>query len=557
MANPTYFNAEYYLESNPDVLAAGFDVNNVYEGHFVPFGMTELRAPNADYAGKITPESLLVYALANPDLQAAFGIAADATSLTQAQSDALVVQYWNFGITEDRPGALVDANPETDHSDLVKALVALQEATAEQTANLKEAAKNEAVADELTSTEPTNDEIVLAIDEAIDTLADDVAAAASGGSILTGQLGQNGGNPLSDAQQNKLIKVAGDELAAETAVAQAQVSSVAGLSSAASALTNAAAQYVKAADKLVKDNASLTGELAKVGALNGGAATVAVTVADLSTFEILLGTDALIEVDATSKKLVKTPASVGVEGFDALFAAAQAAYASLQAEQTAATNFDNAANATFGNGQTLTANNTGGKLTVADDLAITSAANELGSFIGTDANGTKVGDLNDAKLAEAEFKAAVEKYNEVKAFSLQNKEDVKAINAATDALEDLGFVVAVDNVGTEGDDLFVYEADADSTQIAYDFGVEGTDVFFFGLDYTFVALDGKDAGTERVGDKDVLEIFAQQEGANVVLYVETETFGGNQEGNDDLVKVEIIGVNLDDLAFEGGFLQFA
>lgn len=70
--------------------------------HFTTYGIDEGRAPSADDI--LTPASLLAYALANPDLQAAFGIASDATSLTSTQQDQLANQYYEFGYEENRPG---------------------------------------------------------------------------------------------------------------------------------------------------------------------------------------------------------------------------------------------------------------------------------------------------------------------------------------------------------------------------------------------------------------------------------------------------------------------
>lgn len=151
MVNP-YFNAVYYLQQNPDVLDAGFNVDTAWnhyvtygalEGYeaggmvraptpwfdvgfylssyadltaagvtppmafsqFTNYGMSVLegRAPSSEIAASpITEASLLEYFAANVDLQEAFGILPDAVSLTTAQEQQLVSHFYMFGYAEDR-----------------------------------------------------------------------------------------------------------------------------------------------------------------------------------------------------------------------------------------------------------------------------------------------------------------------------------------------------------------------------------------------------------------------------------------------------------------------
>ncbi|WP_269901152.1 hypothetical protein [Paenalcaligenes faecalis] len=62
-------------------------------------------------------------------------------------------------------------------------------------------------------------------------------------------------------------------------------------------------------------------------------------------------------------------------------------------------------------------------------------------------------------------------------------------------------------------------------------------------------------------DASAFEIFAVQEGADTVLYVEKEVFAGSSSvaaaDNSDLVQVKLVGVNAEDLQFDGGFLTLA
>ncbi|CAM4263543.1 hypothetical protein VRRI112168_19040 [Vreelandella rituensis] len=69
------FNAEEYLELNPDVAEAGIDA---YE-HFVNYGSAEGRAPNAAYAEVATDFNAQAYRDANPDIDAAIDAGANFT----------------------------------------------------------------------------------------------------------------------------------------------------------------------------------------------------------------------------------------------------------------------------------------------------------------------------------------------------------------------------------------------------------------------------------------------------------------------------------------------
>ncbi len=102
-----WFDINYYLSSNPDLLTAGIAPGDLF-AHFTTYGINEGRAPSSEAAGQMTEANLLAYALGNPDLMAAFGIDAGATSLTAAQQQDLANQYYAYGYNESRPDAPFD-----------------------------------------------------------------------------------------------------------------------------------------------------------------------------------------------------------------------------------------------------------------------------------------------------------------------------------------------------------------------------------------------------------------------------------------------------------------
>lgn len=57
MATPTFFNAAFYLETYPDLVANGITLETAFN-HFQQFGETELRVPSAEYVGKVNTSSV-------------------------------------------------------------------------------------------------------------------------------------------------------------------------------------------------------------------------------------------------------------------------------------------------------------------------------------------------------------------------------------------------------------------------------------------------------------------------------------------------------------------
>lgn len=106
-----WFDVQYYLSANPDLLTSGLTGAQLFE-HFVTYGINEGRVPSAN-AAQMTDASLLAYAKGNADLATAFGVAADATSLTDAQRDGLANHFYEYGYKEGRADApfTPDTNP--------------------------------------------------------------------------------------------------------------------------------------------------------------------------------------------------------------------------------------------------------------------------------------------------------------------------------------------------------------------------------------------------------------------------------------------------------------
>ncbi len=136
----------------------------------------------------------------------------------------------------------------------------------------------------------------------------------------------------------------------------------------------------------------------------------------------------------------------------------------------------------------------------------------------------------------------------------------EAVTDAQDALETAGveslITLTENTTGTLfGADLFVYSAGNDDITIGR---FESDDQLFIGTGFKLVALTADDdLVTDRLGDASALEVFAQQDGNNVVLYVEQEAFAGNDTGaiaNSDFETITLTGATLEDLVFSNGAL---
>ena len=170
-----------------------------------------------------------------------------------------------------------------------------------------------------------------------------------------------------------------------------------------------------------------------------------------------------------------------------------------------------------------------------------------------------------AKTGVETAEKAVKDFNEkvadlVEATALKAELEAKqaAVEDATDAFEELGVEapLSIDTtvVATVGNDLFL----SDKAGTVINFGQQGEDRLWVGEANELVVLGASNnINTQPLGDKDVLEVFAKQQAGGVELWVEKQAFAGNATGIQDLVKITLSGVSVDDLVLEDGFLSIA
>lgn len=708
------FDAESYLANNPDLGEAGYTVENVAE-HYVEYGAAEGRAPNAWFdidfyreqnadlvvvptgelllhfakygaaegrnpnpafgeGQSIAANLFLDYALANKDLQEAFGIAAGATRLTDEQQAKVANHFFTYGINEGREGGIADVSTnETDA--VIKAVNAYKATlTAQAAADKAEKEVIKSAAEHKDVTGINKNSTAEAVKTAVKTAVEgaETAVANASGDTITGD--------VSDT------KIANAEKALKAKVDAAQIKVDAQAANAPTVIAlqqqlKAQADAVKAAKEV---NTDFKAEAAKYEIANGNAAGDVKLVdavldtakpADSKPFHATIGAKFVVTVingktvvykgDGTGTGTDSTPPAPtwkdgvpsvggeklsvatdkdlkGVKGLDALLATivavdgnnvalnkANAAVEKAIVDALKAAGykpFDGAADKATPWNQ-VKFDKDGTAVIVADptnkplNFAKTDAdgkpvddgkiAAEAVMYVpATQVNSTQVisGGDTDAKLtgtglasteigaaagksADAvtalgaaetnlkNFQKAVESYNELKALQTELADAAKDVEAAGKAVAeaekafadlDINLVKAEDGVASgdaydEDDaeqfaDLFVFSSGLKTVD-----NFDGDDLFYFGDDA--VALIPADkanlaAGKQLGGQADVLEIFAVQDGANTVLYVEKEAVGGNSsnlvdENNKDFVKIELVGVNAEDLQFDGGFLTLA
>nr|WP_290693300.1 hypothetical protein [Halomonas sp. UBA3074] len=134
---------------------------------------------------------------------------------------------------------------------------------------------------------------------------------------------------------------------------------------------------------------------------------------------------------------------------------------------------------------------------------------------------------------------------------------VAAEKAITDSEEDGGLGVTLLN----GDDNFTAESDVylfeeGTNQQLSGFGANGEDKIYFGEGYVLAQIEDGKTINNNVGDAAAQEILWQQDGNNLVLFVEEETFAGNSSAgaSADITTITLTGVSADDVNLENGFL---
>lgn len=204
-------------------------------------------------------------------------------------------------------------------------------------------------------------------------------------------------------------------------------------------------------------------------------------------------------------------------------------------------------------------------------LSFSAAQLDASLFVDTTASGyvdagfateaPKSQDYIVALDTQSDFVKAVETYLEAKALQAELNAFTDAVTEARAALTD-----SVENGGlgvnllegaqnfTLADDVYLFSKDASAGASLAKFGASGEDKIFFGEGFSLVALGDK-VIADNVGSASALEIFWEQIGTSVKLYVETETFGGNSSGTAEIVEITLTGVNAANVTFADGYLS--
>lgn len=192
-----------------------------------------------------------------------------------------------------------------------------------------------------------------------------------------------------------------------------------------------------------------------------------------------------------------------------------------------------------------------------DNVISSNDADEYSVDFGDEGDGGLFSAYLDARDNLADLNEAVADFQEARDLRDQlaelNSDRADALSVIT---EDYDFNIITDfNDATDGNDLYIFSDDTGSDNDIDNFGEEGTDYIFFGEGYTAVALAEGQTIENRVGSADTLEIFWNQDGDNLVLYVEADATAGNSTSNADITEITLTGVNVDDVDFSNGFLS--
>lgn len=586
----TWFDADFYQAQNPDLAAAGLSKSDLLK-HFAQYGAFEGRNPSPVFGEgqSINAQLYLEYALANADLLEAFGIAADATRLTDEQQANIANHFFVYGVTEDRAGGIADF-VTSDEVKLTKALAdysAKQKAQADAEKAFEDAEEAQveaykAFAEEkgidLESTEEAG-----SLKDGIQTKLGDELSTATTELVGFESAGGEGVVPAaftnaSAADQQQMLDTAANVLSADIAAAQKDLDALPDASK-LKALDAANQAYLAAVEKAVAAEEAF--------AKAGGHYDVESASAETVELDFNLESGYTLKVDGSviakenEGKLVATNAKVegevssSVPGFDQLLAAAQAAIDAVKAVESAGDKVEAALEAVAAAGTFTPAIGDDGLL--VEDLAAIGVKFEPGSELEA---------LHAAKDNKADFDELAAKWKAAAADKAEFEALVKAedakVEAATEAVgdaedaadeakdvfEDLGYnLVDADNDSTAYDeddaeqlpDLFVFSTDLSEVE-----NFDGNDLFYFGeaaagKAFTFKAVE-KVENIKAESDVNAFEIFAVEDAGTTTLYVESKAFAGNSansvENNDDLVTITLTGVSVDDLQFEDGFLSF-
>lgn len=459
---------------------------------------------------------------------------------------------------EDAQQVVADADGGVYQPDLTDALQTLQDAESAKEDFLESAAENELVENELTDGD-SND-----ADD-----PDDVQPAETEAAITAAQseIEQSLADARSTDGSDRVLQANLEDSEESVSDYQAEIDKVSGLSSAIED-KKAAVENVDAA-KEAADNAAanLSGAEVTFGArnasidLSGGVVYLdsdgtavdlsddgeVADIASVSTAET--GGTELFTVEDGEVTVAESEATADLEGFDALQTAVQADL-DTQVSLAEANEADSDADDALSNINDLSD---------ADFSGLEATGTDVYDQLGTLEDGVE--DAQTAVDDRADLVADAEEINGL-ADQLQAANDKvqDANDAIQDSEEDGGLGVTLTDFGSNAssaDDLFVFSADANGSTVE-NFGDEGEDQIFVGTDFTRTDLDADATFTgEAQGDSSTLEVFFQQDGDNAVLNFENEAFAGSASGTEDLTKVTLVGVNVDDLQLDNGYISIA
>ena len=481
---------------------------------------------------------------------------------------------------EAKVAADLEAYEAGDTSGLTEALEEYQTAVAAEDAFLKAAAELDAVKAEAATTPANTTEQNIAAAVATEAGTAGTAGVAGSGTGVAGELTNLGAAPgvangaainayaasfanASATVKAEIIAEAQAEAAKLVEAAQNEVGKISGQLSKVNALVSAKAAYETALVAADKATPIAAAELLKFNGLN---TSTAATITNTNGAAGYVVTDTAGDLIAVENGVLKIQgAGKSLEGIDAMFSAAQAEYQALLAVEAGETNFE---------ARLVSAYNGEVDPDIAvTDLVVTSGTPDNDHYtVDTATNEITLGgaftaqastDLLAARGVEAELAAAVSDYQAVAKVAADLAALQTEVKDAADAIEELGYELAEVTAGatagtgvaagTDADDLFVY---ADAELDISGFGLEGNDLLFIGEGFSEVRVEtGDDAVSDRLGASSELEIFFQQEGNNALIFVEKEAFGGNATNPNDLVKITLAGVNIEDLQFENGYVS--
>lgn len=464
-----------------------------------------------------------------------------------SENDATITDLASVAAAIEASGATAPEEP-ADVTPLAEALTAVASAYDAKAAFLDSAAENTLIdnADGDDTDAVVDGDVADALDDSVDNVNTELVNlnTIAGTEFTDGGKNAKAGL-IADGREDAAAAIA-DADAFLTAL-NADIDAVDGLRAALNDSAATTAAVATATDAVAAAAVVLAGKEAEYNTSNSDTVVIAAdgTIVDGAAAD-------LVVLDAGDLVLATGITEATNPGITALLEASiakEAADAALTAANTAETDADNALAAI-----TLTADEA-----ATFDAGLGYDATTTGADIETDLDLAETA-LSDAQDDSDALEAAIAAWEEMKVLDAELDDLNTAITDAEAAIEDsvedgglgLNIVDFDGSNATANNDIFVYDNDADET-IA-NFGAAGEDQIYFGSEFSLVAL-GDSAITDNVGDVAATEIFWEEVGADLVLYVEDEAFAGNGSTTADITTITLTGVSAADVTYVDGFLS--